>query len=166
MPCIITMSGRGSVHSSEENQTGRKLQREGSDTKHTHARTHTHTPSLTQTVARTHTQSVEHTRARWHTFLVSVILWLPLPGVALSAWAFHTSSLPDCEQHWSDGQREGERERERERETERERERGGGRESEREGGRESEKERESERERERESAIRQIVGQRQPSKEW
>lgn len=83
----------GLIHSSEENQTGIKPER-----KEWHV-THTHKHNFTQTTARAHTQSV------MHTFLVSVILWLAFPGVALSAWAFHTSSLPDWEQHWSDGQR-------------------------------------------------------------
>lgn len=48
-----------------------------------------------------YTPMCEHTG--WHTFLVSVILWLAFPRVALSAWAFHTSSLLHCVQHWSDG---------------------------------------------------------------
>lgn len=45
-----------------------------------------------------------------HIFLVSVILLLAFPGVAVSAGAFHTSSRSVCEQHGSDGQRRRKRE--------------------------------------------------------
>lgn len=57
-----------------------------------------HTHYFTQTTACSHINT--------HALLVSAVLRLAFPGVALSAWAFHTSFFPDCVQHWSDGQRE------------------------------------------------------------
>ena len=143
MSCIITLSGRGSVRSSEENQTGRKLQSEGSDTKHTHTHTHTHLPSHKQLHAHAHNQSSTHAPADilslFQSFFGCHFLGL------LSLHELFTPPLSLTVSNTDLMGRERGRGREREGETERRRER----EREKEGEEEREWERETERERER-----------------
>lgn len=94
LPCIRTLSS-----SFKWRKSDRERSRRSGMTCNTH--THRHTQNFTATTAWTPAR-IAHSR---HTFLVSVTLWLAFPGVAVSAGAFHTSSLSACEQHWSDGQR-------------------------------------------------------------